>query len=123
MDLVSIQIPSPFVIIQVMLLSIHLFNMCTNLRFITNPYLPAHHGKIAVKCGSCPACQQSAASKRTSRIRLNSQIDGLFGLFVTLSYDNASLPYIKQDDIPFDVDFDTPVSVPVYRDSSAYYNY
>lgn len=122
MDLVSILIPSPFVMIQVIIHKFHPFSMCTNLRFITNPYLPAHHGKIAVKCGSCPACQQLAALKRTARIRLHSQIDGLFGLFVTLSYDNASLPYIKTDDIPFDVDFDTPVSVPVYRDCTTHYN-
>ncbi len=90
--------------------------MCQHKRFIVNPYLPHHRNRIAVDCGTCPACQQAKANKKCARIKLHAKTDDIFALFVTLTYDNISLPYIKVDDIPFDVDFDTPVEIPVYRD-------
>lgn len=67
-----------------------------------------------VNCGSCPACLQEKAIKRSDRIRWQSKSD-LVPWFVVLSYDNKYVPYIRQSE--FD-DFVNKKSeyLPVRRD-------
>lgn len=81
--------------------------MCTNRHEIT-----LRSGrKMFVDCGECPACQQAKANKRAQRIRYNDKNDYVT-LFVTLTYDNKYIPYIKKSDFPLY----GSCSVPVYRD-------
>ena len=83
--------------------------MCVYQRYIKNPYT----GKdVYVKCGHCPACMQEKASRRTSRIRNNVSSDTT-AFFVTLTYANMFVPYVKRSDLKA-LEF----SVPVYRDAS-----
>lgn len=79
--------------------------MCTNTRLVRNRYT---HRSIRVSCGKCPACLQDKANKRANRIRNNSTF-GYITLFVTLTYSNDFLPYIRRSEIN---DFS---DVPIYR--------
>lgn len=73
-----------------------------------------------VKCGKCPACQQEKACARSNRIR-NNVSSGTIALFITLTYANDYVPYIKKSDLSKEhiYDFD----VPVYRNASCRYVY
>ena len=83
--------------------------MCVYQRYIKNPYT----GKdVYVKCGHCNACLQEKASKRTSRIRNNVSF-GQTALFVTLTYANIFVPYVRRSELK-SLEF----SVPVYRDAT-----
>lgn len=68
---------------------------------------------IYVNCGYCPACLQEKANKRTSLIR-NERRDGFISLFVTLTYDNRFLPFIRKSDLDASL-FDNDIRIPVYR--------
>ena len=69
--------------------------MCTNTRLVRNRYT----GKmIRVACGKCPACQQKKAALRANRIRNNS-MNGYVPLFVTLTYDNMFVPFVRRDEL------------------------
>ena len=63
-------------------------------------------------CGKCPACQQRKAQIRAHRIH-EASFDGYVTLFVTLTYRNINIPYIRKDEL-------TPncSSINVYRDCS-----
>ena len=66
--------------------------MCTNTRLIRNAYT----GKaVRVSCGKCEACRQQKAALRANRIRNHSRF-GYVSLFVTLTYSNDYLPYIRR---------------------------
>ncbi|UPW41327.1 replication initiator protein [Sigmofec virus UA08Rod_4124] len=65
-------------------------------------------------CGKCEACRQQLASARSTKI-CNHVADGYTCYFVTLSYDNAHIPYIRLSDL-IDVVGETHFSIPVYRD-------
>ncbi len=83
--------------------------MCLYQRYIKNPYT----GKdVYVKCGHCNACLQEKAARRTSRIR-NNVSPGQTALFVTLTYANIFVPYVKRSELK-----SFEFSVPVYRDAS-----
>lgn len=82
--------------------------MCTNLRPIKNKYT----GKVIyVACGKCPACQEAKALARTCRIR-NTYDSFNIALFVTLTYKNEFIPYIKRSEL-----VSRPQFVRVYRDA------
>ena len=86
--------------------------MCLYQRYIKNPYT----GKdVYVKCGHCNACLQEKAARRTSRIR-NNVCSGQTALFVTLTYANMFVPYVRRSDLK-----SFEFSVPVYRDASIKY--
>ena len=69
--------------------------MCTHLRRINNKYT----GKdIIVKCGKCKSCLQEKANMRRNRIRAEVDSDHIF-LFVTLTYDRMSCPFVYLDDL------------------------
>ena len=69
--------------------------MCTNTRLVHNRYT----GKmVRVACGKCEACQQKKATLRANRIRNNSMY-GFVPLFVTLTYDNMFVPYLKRSEL------------------------
>lgn len=71
--------------------------MCVNCRTVYNPYT---RQKLVVECGKCPSCLQKKAAKRASIIRYNSRPDdGTICLFVTLTYDRFSVPYVKLSEI------------------------
>ena len=77
--------------------------MCTHRKEITNPYTGK---KLIVNCGMCPACRQEKAIKRTMRIK-NHYDDKLSCAFVTLTYRNECIPYIRSTDlINLDKSFD-----------------
>lgn len=83
--------------------------MCLYQRYIKNPYT----GKdVYVKCGHCNACLQEKAARRTSRIR-NNVSSGQTALFVTLTYANIFVPYVRRSELK-----SFEFSVPVYRDAS-----
>lgn len=81
-----------------------------------------------VDCGKCPTCMQKKAMSRATRIRNNMQ-PGEIALFVTLTYSNKYVPYIKKSDLVKLLD--SPISavrnadhlfeLPVYKDSLCYY--
>ena len=83
--------------------------MCTNMRWVKNPYL---HTSILVPCGHCPACQQQKANARASRIK-NNLSKGKVNLFVTLTYKNEFVPYIDRREICW-----RPDVINVYRNCS-----
>lgn len=82
--------------------------MCTHSRYIYNPYA---RRSVLVPCGVCPACQQEKALARSNRIRNNVK-HGNVCLFVTLTYDNNSVPYVLREDLMSD-----SVDINVYRDA------
>ena len=69
--------------------------MCTNMHYIYNKYI---HKRILVPCGKCPACLQQKADIRTNKIRNHFNKSQLC-LFVTLTYDNLSVPVIRKSEI------------------------
>lgn len=80
--------------------------MCQNRRYVRNAYTGKY---ILSDCGHCPSCIQKKASRRATRIRNN--YNGNIALFVTLTYDNAGVPYFDINDfrrqletIPYSVD-------------------
>lgn len=83
--------------------------MCTNCHYIWNPYA---HKKVLVPCGKCPACMQEKACARSNRIR-NNVTPGTIALFVTLTFTNEFVPYVKRSDL-YSNDFE----VNVYRNCS-----
>ena len=81
--------------------------MCQNAFFIKNKYTGQ---KILCNCGRCPSCLEQKAMRMTSRLN-NSVRDGEIGLFVTLTYRNWFIPYVRRDDVENCV-----YPLPVYRD-------
>lgn len=81
--------------------------MCFNGRFIRNKYT---NRRFWVSCGHCPACLQQKANKRMSRI-YNEYTPEHSVLFVTLTYNRDSCPYIRVNDL-----VGKPLSLNVYRD-------
>lgn len=89
--------------------------MCVNQRYIKNCY-----GKeILVKCGHCSACLQEKAIARTNRIRNTISVDTV-PLFLTLTYRNECIPYIKHFEV-VDNNGLYNLRCNVYRDSSPVY--
>lgn len=71
--------------------------MCTNRSRVINPYT---RKSLVVDCGKCPACLQSRAIHRTSKIKNQSSSD--FDIFfVTLTYAPQFVPYIYEQDVKF----------------------
>ena len=87
--------------------------MCVNGRFITNKYTG---NKFWVKCGKCKACQQEKAIVATNRIRREFAQDRI-ALFVTLTYDRFSCPYVEYDDLIAHKDV-----IPIKREVRTYIN-
>ena len=83
--------------------------MCVNTHYVYNRYI---RKSILVDCGKCPSCQQKKAASRASRIR-NNISDGNICLFVTLTYKNEFVPYIRSVDVKNQLN-----ALTVYRDSS-----
>lgn len=74
-----------------------LLGMCTNKQ---ERFIPGINKMMYVKCGTCPACLQEKALKRSNRIRYQDKaINGLFSWFVTLTYDNKFIPYIRPSEV------------------------
>lgn len=91
--------------------------MCTNMKWVKSPYI---NHPVLVPCGHCSACQQEKANFRTRRIKNNVRL-GEICLFVTLTYKNQFIPYVKRSDIlklgsEFKDDSKTYFLLPVYRD-------
>lgn len=81
--------------------------MCLNKRFVINPYTKR---SILVDCGVCPACLQKKAQGRKHRIDATNK-KGYTWYFLTLTYENKFLPYIKKSDLK-----NHELRLPVYRD-------
>lgn len=79
--------------------------MCTNQRRIINKYTGRD---LWVSCGKCPACLQQKAAFRANRIRMNHK-QGFVPYFITLTYDNFFVPYVKVQDLSLE-------RIPIYRD-------
>lgn len=82
--------------------------MCTNLKRV---YCPSVHGFMYVKCGKCPACQTEKANARLRRIKNAAGGTGELVLFVTLTYTNNFLPYIKPSELKTKMEY-----LNIYRD-------
>lgn len=83
--------------------------MCTHQRLVKNVYTGA---TFYVKCGKCKACLQEKAYKRSYRIKCEVCPEKI-ALFVTLTYDRSSCPFVLQSDID-----DRKEILPVYREFS-----
>ena len=81
--------------------------MCTHQRFVFNKYTKT---SFLVKCGKCEACLQEKAYKRSFRIKQEVSPDKIC-LFVTLTYDRASCPFVYKADIDIRKDI-----LPIYRE-------
>ena len=81
--------------------------MCTHQRFVTNPYTKT---QFLAKCGKCDACKQEKAYKSAYRIKCEVAPDNI-ALFVTLTYDRCSCPFVLKSDVEKRLDI-----LPVYRE-------
>lgn len=81
--------------------------MCTHNRWVHNRYTGE---SLYVKCGVCPSCQQGKADRLYARICAHERKDKRFSIFVTLNYNNQSLPYVLLDEVK-----DSPSRFNVYR--------
>lgn len=68
--------------------------MCQFRRYVRNPHTGQY---LLTDCGKCPSCLQKKAARRATRIRNNG--NGNLCLFVTLTYDNAGVPYFELQDL------------------------
>lgn len=80
--------------------------------------VPHSHRTMMVPCGHCPACLGQKASRRARRIRCHHPA-GFTCYFVTLSYSNDFIPFIRKSDL-FEFQSDSSYyggicHVPVYR--------
>lgn len=82
--------------------------MCINKKRIYNKWSKQW---LYVDCGHCPACQQVKAFKRTKRIK-NASHAGYINLFVTLTYSNECIPYIRKSELKNNVS-----TINIYRDT------
>lgn len=88
--------------------------MCTQSRYVYNKYI---NRSILVPCGKCPSCQQAKANLRALRIRNHNQDANNLCLFVTLTYSNDFVPYVKSNDLyNLSPVKESAVNIPVYRD-------
>lgn len=87
--------------------------MCTHGKFAYNKYTGE---RIFVKCGKCHSCMVEKSNKYFSRI-MSHECKPYFRLFVTLNYNNESIPYIRLSD--FDFSGDSPVEI--WRDIRVYH--
>ena len=85
--------------------------MCTHQKYVHNKYI---HKSILVSCGKCESCQQEKANARALRIRNHN--DGKLCLFVTLTYENRFIPYIKSSDL-LNLSLDNVHDIKIYRDA------
>lgn len=86
--------------------------MCTNGRWIRNKYTG---DRIFVNCGHCASCQQDKANRRSRRIK-NEYCPDKIALFVTLTYDRLSCPYVRLDELISNYrNFNSSLPVNVYR--------
>lgn len=83
--------------------------MCTHQKYVLNKYTGQ---KIKVKCGKCDACKQEKANRLTSRINNHASNTDKYCFFVTLTYDEKFIPYIKRIDLENEQLFE----LPLYRD-------
>lgn len=94
--------------------------MCVNKVFVRDLF-HLRHGGSYYPCGRCPSCRQHLANARSSKISSHEFI-GSKCYFVTLTYDNRSVPYILRSEVIEAVkrgrkeDMES-VSLAVYRDS------
>ena len=66
--------------------------------------------RFLAKCGQCKSCMQEKAMKKAGRIK-NEYDPNKIVLFVTLTYDRCSCPFIKQSDLDNRV-----FPLPIYRE-------
>lgn len=86
--------------------------MCKHRHYIYNPY---SRKKVLVNCGKCSECQQEKATQRANRIR-NHCPHGMLAFFVTLTYSNDYVPYIRLSDLR-SYDISSTYEIPVYRNN------
>lgn len=80
--------------------------MCTNKKEITL----VNGRKLFVKCGYCDSCMQEKANRQRRYIINEMGAIGYITLFVTLTYSNEFIPFVKKSDLEYDDNF-----YPVYR--------
>lgn len=87
--------------------------MCQHSKFIFNKYI---NKRILVSCGKCEACQQQKANLRATRIR-NHNVNSSLCLFITLTYSNKFVPYVKTQNLFIDKRLHLQsIDIPVWRD-------
>ena len=83
--------------------------MCINKKRFFNKWT---HSWQWIDCGKCEACLQHKAMLRTRRIK-NASWNGYVTMFVTLTYRNINIPYIRKDELTSNTPY-----LNVYRDCS-----
>lgn len=74
---------------------------------------------VLVSCGKCSACLQEKANKRANRIRNNFK-HGYVALFITLTYTNNFVPFVRKSEILNTKDYD---DINVYRSASGRWSF
>lgn len=86
--------------------------MCKDRRLI----ITRSGKRMFVDCGKCESCSQKKASRNARLIRNNNVTHPDFvHLFVTLTYSNSFIPYIRKSEFCLNVELNKFV-VPLYRD-------
>lgn len=85
------------------------FDMCTHKHYVTNKYT---NKRLLVPCGKCPECLQDKANRNARLIRQHYDSSKNI-LFVTLTYDRISCPYIRHEDI---YGLHAGDKIPIYRE-------
>lgn len=89
--------------------------MCTSQRWIWNKY---DNKPYLVECGHCPACLQGKANLRAAKITKEFSIPGHTCFFLTLTYNNDVVPYLKPSEFQ---DFIDTGLLNVYRGDKIIY--
>lgn len=85
------------------------FDMCVNKRYVTNKYT---NKRLLVPCGHCPECLQDKANRNTRLIRAHYS-PNRFQLFITLTYDRISCPFLRNEDL---IGRRAGDMIPIYRE-------
>lgn len=99
--------------------------MCTSMIRVSD-IVHSYRSYHWFNCGRCPSCRQQLASRRTSRI-VHHRPKGKTCYFVTLTYQNCYIPYVKFDELvsavaEIDDKSYSSVCLNVYRDNDVYFD-
>lgn len=94
--------------------------MCTNSRFIVNKY---DGRKYFVTCGHCDACKQEKADAHVKRILHEQMTNSCLPVFITLTYENKYIPYIKKSEVDLFLSNPLENDIILYRDNDIINNF
>ena len=92
--------------------------MCIHKKEIV---IPSTGRTMYVNCGQCPSCLQERALNRANKIRLQDSVrDDTINWFITLTYDNKYIPYIRPSEVLLFASGELD-HIPLHRDFECYW--